>query len=327
MVGLIGHDRVAIERELVVFVSSGGLGGDVAGVAIHPNVVRVPAIAGRALPRDSVGEDEGEMVGVLDLFEELAAPFFAGADDLDGVGSGEVAHRLDGVDADLADGAIAADGAFVVPLAPVAEGESVVAPDVSNRAAFALSAEPHGLEVVGFKVASIADAEALFELLCLVYHFDRLLQVAGHRLFAHHVFTGAKGAEREFVVGAGRGDDVDDLDLGVVGDCFEVLVSVNLAFGQGVLRGDPFGLIGSAADDGFQRGALAMPQVGHDVARRVAAEAEDCPPDGLSVVDARENRCSAGGKQVASSEFHVAILRCLLSHVRGIGRPRRGAPS
>lgn len=306
LVGGGDFDALVVQREDVAGVAGGGFGGDVAAVAVDPEVVGVPGIGGGAEALDAVREDEVEVVDVFHFFEPVDFELVAGSVDFDRVGAGEVAEGLDGVDSDFADGAVAAEFALGVPAVVPAHGEAVVAADGSERSEGAGAAEAHGLEVVRLEVAAVADAESLVDLLGHGDHFFGFLQVAGHGLFAADVLSGGEGAHGELVVRSGRGDDVDDFDVRVVFDLLQVLVVVDLAFGDAVFGGDSLGFVRTTADDGDGLAEFAVLEVRQDVPSGVTAEAEDGPADRLCRLLEEVEVRKSGQRQAANPRHHFA---------------------
>ena len=306
LVGGGDFDFLVVHREDVAGVAGGGFGGDVAAVAVDPEVVGVPGIGGGAEALDAVREDEVEVVDVFHFFKPVYFELVAGSVDFDRVGAGEVAEGLDGVDSDFADGAVAAELSLGVPAVVPAHGEAVVAADGSEGSEGAGAAEAHGLEVVRLEVAAVADAESPVDLLRHGDHFFGFFQIASHRLFAADMLSGGEGAHGELVVRSGRGDDVDDFDVRVVFDLLQVLVVVDLAFGDAIFAGDSLGFVRATADDGDGLAEFAVVKVRQDVPGGVSAEAEDGPADGLCRLLEEVEVRKSGQRQAANTRHHFA---------------------
>lgn len=131
------------------------------------------------------------------------------------------------------------------------------------------------------EVTAITNSEALVSLLGFFNHLNGLFQVTRHRLLAADVLARFEGAHHKFVVGARRGDDVDDVDVGIVGDLLEVLVVVNLVLWNTVLRAVHLPFLRRTGDEGDQATVLTVLEVRHDVSGGVTAETEDGPTDGF----------------------------------------------
>lgn len=155
-------------------------------------------------------------------------------------------------------------------------------------------------------MAAVADAESPVDLLRHGHHFFGFLQVAGHGLFAADVLSGGEGAHGELVVRSGRGDDVDDFDVRVVFDLLQVLVVVDFAFGDAVFVGDSLGFVRTTADDSDGLAEFAVLKVRQDVPRRVSAEAEDGPADGLCRLLEEVEVRKSGQRQAANPRHHFA---------------------
>src|SRR5437016_11454292 len=82
--------------------------------------------------------------------------------------------------------------------------------------------------MVGRELAAIPDGEMAFGLLASSNHLFAFFDRYFHRLLAKHVLPGLRGAHGEFGVTGVRGDDVDNIDVRVVGNFIEVFVGMDV---------------------------------------------------------------------------------------------------
>ena len=99
----------------------------------------------------------------------------------------------------------------------------------------------------------------------------------GHRLLAQDVLAGFQRADRVFGVHAVRKDDVDGVDVAVVGQPVETGVIVDRLRIDPVDLGDLFGLVRMPADEGGRARQLALAEGRHHFFERQLAEADDRP--------------------------------------------------
>src|SRR3546814_18737552 len=88
------------------------------------------------------------------------------------------------------------------------------------------------------------------------------------------MLAGLRGADRVFGVHRIGQADVDDIDVGIVGDRIEIRVIVDVAGGGAVFGRDPLGLGAIAADDAGEAAGGAVRAFGDDAAAAVTAETD-----------------------------------------------------
>src|SRR3546814_16575481 len=88
------------------------------------------------------------------------------------------------------------------------------------------------------------------------------------------MLAGLRGADRVFGVHRIGQADVDDIDVGIVGDRIEIRVIVDVAGGEAVFGRDALGLGAIAADEAGEAAVGAVREFGDDAAEAVTAETD-----------------------------------------------------
>ena len=181
-----------------------------------------------------------------------------------GLFAGEVAAGVEGVDADVVEGAAAGEFFGETPLLG-RDVESEGGFDGLDFAEGAVSDDLDGAKVGGLVVAAVGDHELDVGGLAGGDHGFRIGDGGGHGLFAHHVLAGFGGADGVFGVHGVRQGDVDGIDGGVVGDVVEVFIVVDGGGRDVVLRSDAGGFFGVTADEGGDAGVGGEQGAGEEV--------------------------------------------------------------
>ncbi len=250
--GAVGE--VAGEAEAVVVV--GGFEEEPAFVSVDFEAVwAVGTVGGAAGGDDAGGELHGPLDGLFDLGEAGAG--LAGGDD-GGVGgggfAGDVTDGVEGIDAEIEDGAAAGEGTVEAPgagalLADEGSGEGL---DLADGAIGGERAEAFDDGIVP---EAVSDHEVDVVGAAGVDHAATLGGRDGHGLFAEDVLAGFGGADGEVAVHGVGEADVYGVDGGVVADGVVGVVGVDGVVGEVVALAVGLALfVGMSGDDGGEFG-------------------------------------------------------------------------
>lgn len=192
------------------------------------------------------GEAEGDGDGFFDVLEAGVGAAGGHGDDFGGLGGEEVASGVEGVDADIEEGAAAHEGAEADVIFASLKGEA--GGEEAGLAEFLGAEEAGGLHVGLLEVEAVGDHEADVVFGAGVDHGLAVAARGGHRLFAEDVDAVAGRADGVFAVeGVGEGDIEGVEEAGFTGGVeFGIIKGV----GEAVLPGEGGTLGGVAADDG-----------------------------------------------------------------------------
>ncbi len=159
--------------------------------------------------------------------------------------------------------------------------EAGVAGEIAQLAELARGGAAGGIDIIGFEMDAISDTQLPVGRLGGGDHRRAFLGRRGHRLFAQHVLARLERADGIFGVQPDRQDDVDRIDILVVGDAVEIIVIVE--FRDAVAGAQVLGLLRIAGDQGGDARAVRHDKARHDLAGGEAAQADDGPVDLLGL--------------------------------------------
>lgn len=115
---------------------------------------------------------------------------------------------------------------------------------------------------IGLVLHAVADGQRHFVALAGRNHRLALAGVHRHRLFAPYVLARGSGTQGQRRMQVRRRDDVDHIDLVVVGDTIEIFIGVDIAIGDAVLDLPLRNLRRRAGDDAGELAMLGQCQAG-----------------------------------------------------------------
>src|SRR6185437_13212405 len=189
-------------------------------------------VAGRADRDCTAGEFRLPGHRLVDFRELDRIGLGLDARDQNGLLAGEIPRSLQGVDPDIHQSSAAGKSVLEAPLAGLADGDVELRLDESQGTELALARDAHTLEIVDVELAAVGHGELHFRGLAGVDHLPALLDRRLHGFLADDVLAGGRRLECLVgVLGVGR-DDVDDIDVPVVGEPIHRVVAVHVGGGN-----------------------------------------------------------------------------------------------
>src|SRR5690606_28458823 len=292
------------------------------------------AEAGAAVREHAAGEARGPDHGLVDLgvLHRIGLRFHRA--DLHRLLAGQVARGLQRVDAHVHQRTATGQRVLQPPLVGAADVDRKARLHDHGRAEHAFAREPDALEVVRIVPAAVRGAEQPAGVAAGVDHPLAALDRDFQRLLAEHVLARLRRADRVPGMERVRGGHVDDVDARIVRHAVHVVVAVDAAVGNAVLRLEPGYARWRTADQARQPAVPGLLQRRRDLVLAQAAEtaqgdaerARRAPSPDAAV------RFGHGGSPLqvlrapgTASRRRIVPAPPSWRNVRASGRPRHGS--
>jgi hypothetical protein len=246
----------------------------------HAVPVEIDAVAGGAVGEETAREPQLEVDVLLDFREaRIVRGGVHHRVHRHRLFAGEVARRIERVNADVHQRAAARHVLPEPPLFRIADVEPGVRQDDPRRSELRVPRVGDERLVVRLVAHPVVDHQLAVRRLRRRDHPLAVRRRVGHRLLAEHVLAGLERADRVLRVHAVRQNNVDDVDGRVAGEALVVVVVVDVLRVDAVHLRELLRLLGPAADEPHELRPLASRKRRHQLIDREVPEPDQREPD------------------------------------------------